>query len=464
MDQQTCKLVMDIFNSIYGFIAVDKEGIITLIGRDYAATLGYTQEECIGRPVTEIIGNTRLPIVLQRRKEEWGRYMFGKNTDGVSIGGIPTVCNRMLIYSGGERKPDKVVGAMAFGVYVASQDAEKFITGVETLKKRSFEEAPNPKDCNLDEILGCSPMVQSMKDLIFRVANTMISVCILGETGTGKELVANAIHKLSDRAEKPFVKINCAAIPKDLIESELFGYEPGAFTGASRQGKRGKFELANGGTLLLDEIGELPLNLQAKLLRVIEAREVERVGGAKPIPLDIRFICSTNQNLKQMVQDGQFRADLYYRINTMEIHVPPLRERRGDIPELAAYFIENANIQNGLAVTRLHPQALQMLNSYDWPGNIRELEHSIERACVLCGEGELMPDHFCFLTNGVPAEKVPQGSAQNANLYRMRLDGAERNAIMEAMAACHGNKFAAARMLNISRPTLYSKLKKYNIE
>jgi transcriptional regulator with PAS, ATPase and Fis domain len=313
------------------------------------------------------------------------------------------------------------------------------------------------------EILGTSFAMREVKDLISRTASASVAVCILGETGTGKELVANAIHQMSRRADKPFVKINCAAIPKDLMESELFGYEPGAFTNASRRGKLGKFELANHGTLLLDEIGELSPELQVKLLRVLQAGEVERVGGTSPIPIDVRVLCSTNRYLPQMVREGTFRADLYYRINTMEITVPPLRDRREDIPQLANHFTEEASTRNGLVITGISDAAVEVLMEHDWPGNVRELEHAIERACVLCGRGQLEPRHFNSITRS-PISSVSSDQKENtAPSLKDKTGSLEKESILQALEACHGNKRAAAAALGITRTTLYSKLKKYDI-
>ena len=470
MSQDTFEqIARNIFNSMYGFISVDNDGIITFISESYANNLGRTQDECIGQPVDEIIPNTRLKLVLQRKKPELGRYT--KTVDNQKPGSI---CSRLLIYRDGIADDSNVVGAMAYGIITNSKgwmDYSHLAREIDVLRGQnemyqSHLSQVYQAEYDLDEILGSSQRVQAMKTLIRRVANTAVSVCILGETGTGKELVANAIHKLSRRAAKPFIKINCAAIPKELLESELFGYEPGAFTGAARQGKIGKFELANGGTLLLDEIGEMPLNLQAKLLRVLQAGEVERVGGTAPIPIDVRFLCSTNRDLQQMIQAGTFRADLYYRINTMEITVPPLRERPEDIPDLAAFFVEKANRRNDLAITGISPQVYGLLRTYSWPGNIRELEHSIERACVLRGQGMLECAQFASLT-GDPAAPMNTPAAQpdrpDAASLRSKTSSMELEMIRQALDECRGNKKAAAEKLGITRATLYSKLKKYGI-
>ena len=466
MDDQTfIRLARNFIESMTGFVAVDNDGIITYMGKQYAEGLGYTPEQCVGRHVTEIIPASRMHIVVKRKKNEMGRFMSPTNPTKMG-----SICNRIMVYQDGIEDPDNAVGAMAFAVITPEQDLEKLTNELESLRRQNellqghLAQMYSPSN-DLDEILGTSLRVRNMKDLIKRVAGTSVTVCILGETGTGKELVANAIHKLSKRSGKPFIKINCAAIPKDLMESELFGYEPGAFTGASRQGKIGKFELANDGTLLLDEIGELPLNLQAKLLRVLQANEVERVGGTSPIPINVRLLCSTNQNLQEMVDNGTFRADLFYRINTMEISVPALRDRLEDIPLLAARFIEQANEKNDLSVTGITDYARELLLSHSWPGNIRELEHSIERACVLCGSGPLEPHHFAALL--VPRASGSASGAQSAvsdaSLLKSQAHITERKAILHALDVCHGNKRAAAEMLGITRATLYNKLKKFGI-
>jgi transcriptional regulator with PAS, ATPase and Fis domain len=297
-----------------------------------------------------------------------------------------------------------------------------------------------------------------LKSVIRQVADTAVSVCVYGETGTGKELVANAIHKLSKRRNEPFIKINCAAIPKDLLESELFGYEAGAFSGALRQGKVGMFELADGGTLLLDEIGDLPLTLQAKLLRVLQDGELRRVGGVKSIPVNVRLICSTNRNLKSMVDAGEFRADLYFRINTIELLVPPLRDRTEDIPILIDHFIQAANERNGSAVSGIRHETYPTLLAYHWPGNVRELEHTVERACVLCGSGVLGPEHFSL--SAAPGKDLASSAPPS---LKTKTNSLEYRAILDALETCQGNKRAAADMLKITRVTLYSKLRKYNI-
>ena len=472
MDEKSFnRMARDILESLYYFIAIDREERITFIGREYASYLGYAQEELIGRPVREVIPNTRLPKVLKEGKEELGRFMSVPNKAEESRKGqrIATICNRMPIYRYGDRERGEIVGVMAEGVIRDFQDTNRLHEETELLRRQnelyqSHLAQLYQVETDLNNIIGHSPAIEKLKDLIRRVANSTITICISGETGTGKELVANAIHTLSGRAEKPFVKINCAAIPKDLLESELFGYEAGAFTGADRRGKAGRFELADHGTLLLDEIGEMPITLQAKLLRVLQEKEIERVGGVRPIPLDVRLVCSTNRDLYQMVRDGQFRADLYYRLNTMELFTPPLRERLEDLPELCELFIKRTNQRNGLAITGINAEVYQLFSPYEWPGNVRELEHTLERAAVLLGYGELNACHFDFLSERIGLQRTHHSSAERrASSLKTQRDVMEREAILHALQACNGNKSAAARYLGLDRSVLYTKLKKYDI-
>ena len=466
MDYTPHEFALNIFDSLAGFVAVDAEGKIVFIRDHYATVLGTTKEDAIGRPIEEVIANSRLPDVLKLQKPELGqRHRSQSKITGKYI--TESIYNRMVIKD--RNDPQQIVGAMEFIVVDEYQDKDALMAEMEYLRqqnamyRKQLAMLYHPGD-EVEEILGCSIKVIQMKELIQRVADTAASVCISGETGTGKELVANAIHKLSRRNKEPFVKINCAAIPRDLMESELFGYEAGAFTGAARQGKIGVFELANGGTLLLDEIGELPLELQAKLLRVLQEREIKRVGGLKQIPVDVRILCSTNRNLKEMVAEGRFRADLYYRINTLEIVVPPLRERPEDIQLLADHFIRVANKEHGLAISGVQAQVYQLLSNQSWPGNVRELEHSIERACILCGAGDLKETHFGLLSMKSPLPpKVVPDVEQEQLPFRVRQERIELEEILHALEACSGNRQKTAEMLEISRATLFRKMKKYNL-
>ncbi|GAB4389736.1 MAG: sigma-54 dependent transcriptional regulator [Thermodesulfovibrionales bacterium] len=298
------------------------------------------------------------------------------------------------------------------------------------------------------EIIGRHPSIKSLLRLIHMVAPTDSSVIIEGESGTGKELVARLIHKRSRRARGPFVAVDCGAIPEGLVESELFGHEKGAFTGAAFM-SRGRFERASRGTLFLDEITSLPLQSQAKLLRALQEKVIERLGGQKPIPVDIRLIAASNSDLQDAVSQKTFREDLYYRLNIMKIRIPPLRERKSDIALLAHHFIRKHRDRVNSSVGGISKEALQVLTDYHWPGNVRELENVIEHALIMAGSPTIMPQDL-------PAFENDRGPVS-------RLDDAERNIILQALNEAGGNKYRAAKILGIPRSSLYSKLKKFDI-
>ncbi len=315
-------------------------------------------------------------------------------------------------------------------------------------------------DQSVGKMIGRSEKMQQVHRLIEKVAPHTSPVLILGETGTGKELVAREICQRSPRAERPFIPVNCGAIPENLLESELFGYEKGAFTGAAAQ-KKGWLELAEGGTLFLDEIGELPLSLQVKLLRFLQEREFQRVGGTKTIKVDVRLIAATHRDLKQEIVEHRFREDLYYRIRVIEIHLPPLRERLGDALELAAYFLQKFN-QELHKNLRFLPETLDLLTIYSWPGNVRELENVIERAAVLA-EGEAVR------TEDLPPEfqsiSVPEGSGEGPSEMGLteRLELMEREIIRKTLDETQGNQTQAARVLRLHRSSLQYKMRKYGL-
>ncbi len=302
-----------------------------------------------------------------------------------------------------------------------------------------------------------SPAIRRVLADIERVAPTQTTVLLLGETGTGKELFANALHELSPRQGRAFVKVNCAALPPSLIESELFGHEKGAFTGALQR-RPGRFELANGGTLFLDEIGELPLDAQAKLLRVLEQRELERVGGTKPIHVDVRIICATNRDLEADVAEQRFRADLFYRLKVFPIRVPPLRERREDLPLLVNSFVRALGTQLGRVLDGVDDAALMLLRCYHWPGNVRELHNVLERAAILAREGVIRPEDLPDLNSPSDPVGVPLDNA-----LKQRVDSYERSLIEEALRQSDGNQSEAARQLHVSRATLAYKMKAYSL-
>lgn len=306
-------------------------------------------------------------------------------------------------------------------------------------------------------IIGASNAMQGVFDLIAQVSRSDATVLIRGESGVGKELVANAIHYNSTRANKPFVKMNLAALPETVIESELFGHERGAFTGALTQ-RRGRFEAADGGTLFLDEIGDLSPSMQVRLLRVLQEREFERVGGSETIKVDIRIIAATNRDLEELVREEAFRQDLYYRLNVFPIHVPPLRERRTDILLLANHFVEKSSRANNKAVRRISTQAIDMLMAYHWPGNVRELENCIERAVLLSNDDVIHGHHLPpTLQTAEASGTVHQGSLQST------LAEVERDLICDALKSSRGNMAKAARALGITERMMGLRIKHYDI-
>ncbi|HFD13551.1 MAG TPA: PEP-CTERM-box response regulator transcription factor [Crenotrichaceae bacterium] len=308
----------------------------------------------------------------------------------------------------------------------------------------------------LDGIIAVSPEMHAICRTVERVSGTDITTLILGESGTGKDVIARAIHRYSVRANQPFVAVNSAAIPENLLESELFGHEKGAFTGADRQVK-GKVEMANGGTFFLDEIGDIPMSLQPKLLRFLQERVIERVGGRSEIPVDVRVICATHQNLAQLIKEGKFRHDLFYRINEITIQIPPLNERRGDVRVLANTFVQRYALEMKRNISGFTETALAAMEAYSWPGNVRELESRVKRAVLMSTTNQVTEQDLELENNGKAARSIIQPLREIRNT-------AERRAIVGALAEAGGNVSRAAELLEITRPTLYSLLNKFDLK
>ena len=321
-------------------------------------------------------------------------------------------------------------------------------------ENRELKEQLNKK-YGLENIIGKTPVMEQVFDQIRQVAPSRVTVMIQGESGTGKELVAHAIHRLSPRLHGPFVAVHCAALPESLLESELFGHEKGAFTGAVGQ-RQGRFERADGGTLFLDEIGEISPVIQVKLLRVLEERVVERVGGETPLDVDVRVVTATNRDLEAMVAEGSFREDLFYRLNVVQVTLPPLRAHREDIPLLASHFLKQASRENEKDVKSITPEALEVLMAHDWPGNVRELRNRIESMVVMCHSDKIG-------LRDLPAElraASPAASRRNAT----SLEETEKRLIAEALNQHKGNKTKAAEQLGISRRTIHRKVKEFGLD
>lgn len=307
-------------------------------------------------------------------------------------------------------------------------------------------------------MIGNSGKMLDIFNLIEMVAPTQSTVLIRGESGCGKELVAEAIHNASLVADKPLIKVNCSALPDSLIESELFGHEKGAFTGAETQ-RKGRFEMAKGGTIFLDEIGDIPLTTQVKLLRVLQEREFERIGGTTTIKVDVRIVCATNRNLEQLISEDQFREDFYYRINVFPLFLPPLRERRNDIPLLIDFFINKYNKKNNTAIKRITTAALEMMMFYKWPGNIRELENMIERSCILTRDGVIDSHHLPPTLQTADSSGTLAKGGMSYSVEKL-----ERTLIRDALMSTKGNMAEAARQLQVTERMLTTRVKKYNIE
>jgi DNA-binding NtrC family response regulator len=315
---------------------------------------------------------------------------------------------------------------------------------------------------SFSNIIGKSRKMQDVFWLIREVAHSDATVVIQGESGTGKELVASAIHFNSKRRARPYVRVSCASLPESLVESELFGYEKGAFTGATQR-RIGRFESAAQGTLFLDEIGDLPLAVQAKLLRVLQERQIERLGSNQPIDVDVRFVSASLRSLEEEVERGAFRKDLFFRINTVSIHLPPLRERREDIPLLAEAFLREFSGERGKEVEGLSDAALEVLDGHSWPGNVRELRNVIERAVVFCRDPRITPEHLPPGLRDASSPTPPPGPPGPAEPLRQAVERAEVEAIRAALAASDGRRNEAAEILGISRKTLWEKIKGYGI-
>ena len=446
-----------IVNSIFDcIVVVDKNGYITMMNDAYGEMLNIDPRKAIGRHVADVIENTRMHLVAQTGKAEI--------CDMQKIGEHNTVVTRIPIVKDGN-----ITGAVGKVVFRDVKELRGLARKMTSLQseldfyKEELRKVQGGK-YTIDSIVGPSEKIQWLKTSTIRAAKGNSTVLITGESGTGKELFAQAVHYASMRRHGPFIKINCASIPENLLESELFGYEEGAFTGARKGGKPGKFEMASSGTIFLDEIGDMPMPMQAKLLRVLQEREVERVGGTRTIPVDVRVIAATNRDLDAMMGQGSFRQDLFYRLNIITLHIPPLRERPEDIPELCDALLLKINKLLQFDLDGVSPEAMELLRRYDWPGNVRELENVLERSVNLLDEtGQILPEHLPpMLRRGVVRrETIKTDPVQELAGI---MEDAEKQAICDALAAAGGNRSLAAKMLGIHRSGFYQKLSKYQIK
>jgi transcriptional regulator with PAS, ATPase and Fis domain len=450
LKQKVTQVVFSCFNELAeGCLIVDQEARVVMISDRYAANLGVNPIDVIGQEI-----ETFLPNSLMRQVVVTGKPILLEIFEAHDHA---LVVSRMPIRD----EDGTVVGAMAFALYSDLEPLKPFIDRFSQLRAdlahahRKLDEARRSK-YTFSSFLGNSPGAMEAKRLARRAALLHAPVLLRGETGTGKELLAHAIHAGGPRAEGPFVTVNVAAIPENLLEAEFFGVAPGAYTGAERKHRPGKFEVADGGSLFLDEIGDMPIALQAKLLRVLQDQEVEPLGSNRIIRVDVRIMAATSCDLEAMVKAGTFRKDLFYRLNVLTIPIPPLRERQGDLELLCERLLEKIGRQNGGPCRELSPEAMALLMHHSWPGNVRELENVLERALLNTDTHTLEPSDFMDLAGSV-AGPEPSATSSTTTLAGA-LEATERRVLDAAMAASHGNMAEAARRLGIGRTTLYRRM------
>ena len=435
-------------NSYDGLVMVNESGNITFISPSLVELFDLNQKEVEDVPIESIFPHFELTKVFKTGIAEISDFM--------EVKGINYIVHRIPVY-----QKEQIIGAIGKIVYRQLHEVRERFRSYEKIgkQKEAFAKTETSR-FTFDEILSTNRQMEKLIRSGMKASKGKTTVLIRGESGTGKELFAHAMHSTSNRKNGPFITVNCAAIPEHLLESEFFGYDEGAFTGAKQKGKIGKFEMANGGTLFLDEVGDMSLQLQAKLLRVLQEKEFYRVGGTNRISVDVRIIAATHQKLEEMVEAGTFREDLFYRLNVISIEIPPLRKRKEDILILSHSFIAELNKQNGTSITGWDPLVEHALLEYDWPGNVRELRNVFERAMVFAENGiislEDLPEYLL--------KKIGMNLFLEEEMERSEktlLEKAEEMAITVALKKSQGNKSQACKLLGVSRSVLYDKLKKY---
>ncbi|MDQ7092303.1 sigma 54-interacting transcriptional regulator [Desulfosporosinus sp. PR] len=452
----TLETVVD--NPYEGLVVIDEHGQVVMINNFYLEALGLSGEQALGRHIHELTPHSKLPEIVRTGVTQFGEYWKVRDRE-------------FMIIRAPIKKDGKIIGALGKTLFKDMGLARVFakkLTQLENDLKFYKEELRkiHRATYTFDDIIGEGPKITATLRLAQRAARTTSNVLITGESGTGKELFAHAIHNGSMRCHGPFIKVNCAAIPEQLLESELFGYAEGAFTGARKGGKPGKFELANHGTIFLDEIGDMSFSMQAKILRVIQEQEIERVGGTQPCQIDVRIIAATNRNLYDMVQEGTFRDDLFYRLNVMVVDLPALRKRPEDIELLANFLLMKLNQKLKTSVEGITREAMQILQNYAWPGNVRELESLLERTMNVVEEAFIYPEHLPVQLRQSEAfqysfQAKQEGEQRKIDVF---LHSAERDLLLDVLRRTKGNKAQAAKMLGIHRSLLYKKLTKLGLD
>lgn len=457
----------DVFDTIENLVVVDAEGKIKYFSPNMYKNVEVIEgrpipKDVVGKHILEIHPLSKICKVLEKKKEDANCFYFTV--------GVTNVARIKPIFRG-----KKLVGVIDYDIFTDDKAIKSFLDKAVDYSIKGFlnlKETVNTiyqlsakmdrvKYC-VSDIIGESPQIVELRKKIHCISQSESTVMIMGQTGCGKELVAHSIHNISRRRGREMVEINCAAIPESLVESELFGYEEGAFTGAKKGGRMGRFQMADKSTIFLDEIDQLPYHVQPKLLRVLQEKEVTLIGGKK-VPVDIRVIAATNKNLKEMVAQGKFREDLYYRLNVVEILVPSLGERRQDIAMLAAHQVKRLNKSMGKNVLDISQEAKDLLMCHDWPGNVRELYNILERAMNNCQGETLLPSHFgSFLSDALFVLNDTTLDSLDNPLEEIR-DRSEKEAIEKVLEITQGNRSKAAKLLKISRTSLYNKIEKHKI-
>lgn len=428
---------------------LDKDGNMIYINQAFSDFLEIPIDKMLNRSVISINPTSKFMETLQKKRPDIAiRHSFPN--------GKQAICHRIPIFN----NAGEVIGGFGMLLFEEYQQMQVLLDKCNTLDRevqhyRKLAADMNRTKYTLHNIIGDSIPIRVCKKQVKKLAGVNMDVLIIGESGVGKELFAHSIHSESNRSEMPFVTINCSAIPENLLESELFGYEGGSFTGAKRGGSIGKFELANGGTLFLDEIGDMPYYMQAKILRALQEKEILPVGGKAAKPVDVRIVSATHKDLQSMIHAGTFREDLYYRLNVLSLVIPPLRERPEDIPMLTEHFLIEFRKQSGL-VRKISPEALRILQNYSWPGNIRELRNAVDYSCVNSDRPEIHPEDLPQFLSVQWSETAGYKSSRLNEL----LSQTEQDAILDALRRCGGNKVQAAKLLGIPRIRLYRQLQK----
>ena len=449
MDGIDCRKLQEYFNQIPGLIMIDMEGTVFYINDQCARYFQTRKEDFLGKYIKDVFPETKM---MENLEIEEPTLVFYNSFLGIGIS------MHVPLYEDGKK-----VGLAEYDMvqhserlYELSDSYKEFLD--QELKQLAGELMTfEGTKYTINNLVGTSEPMTELKEKIISTAKTSSTVLITGETGTGKELVAHAIHNLSSRRKERFIKVNASSFPESLIESELFGYERGAFTGANREGRKGKFELADKGTIFLDEIGDLDLSCQVKLLRVLQEQTFEVLGDSRPRKVDIRVVSATNADLSRMVREHTFREDLFYRINLITVHLPALRERREDIPLLVRYFADKQCEANGLPKVDFTVEAMEYLSRLPYPGNIRELKNLVERTLLVSGKQVLMSEDF------KAQYQCPVEPKVTSNLQGMTLEEIERQTILQALEKYNNNMSQVATALGISRAALYRRLEKYNI-